>query len=98
MTDEQIHEALMSLAKFRKNLRALMDPQVLEHLAKFLESTGEEDHGMLERYEWFSENSENGPDCRYALMAKKFFLRDQATDVAETISWLYHNFANTYEK
>jgi hypothetical protein len=31
-------------------------------------------------------------------MAKKFFLQDQASDVAETISWLFYNFASTYEK
>ena len=92
------NEPLLNLAVLRDNLRRMMDPKVLEQFAKFLEDTGNEDTSMLQRYKWFVENSENGEDCRYAEMAKQFFITDQADNAAQAIIWLYHNWAKSYEK
>lgn len=91
-------QVLLNLAVLRENLRKMMNPKVLKHLANFLEATGEEDSSMLQRYKWFAENSENGADCRYAIMAKEFFLKEQAEGAADAIIWLYHNWAKSYEK
>jgi erythromycin esterase-like protein len=89
---------MMNLSQFRDNLRQLLNPEVLRHMADFLEATGsQDDNNMLARYKWFCENGENGPDCRYAVMAKEFFLRDQASDAAKALNWLYHNWSKHYE-
>ena len=92
------NKVLLTLATFRENLVRLMRPEVLEHFAKFLDSTGNGDNSMLERYKWFVENSENGSDCRYAKMASEFFLKDQAKGAAEAVVWLYHNWAKHYNR
>jgi len=96
MTGEKDH-ILLNLAKLRENLNKMMKPEILQKFADFLSATGNEDHSMLERYKWFCENSENGPDCKYAAMAKQFFLQDQADGAAKAIIWLYHNWAKSYE-
>jgi len=92
-------QVLLNLATFRENLKKMMNPQVLEQFAKFLEATANEaDNGsMLERYKWFCEKSEDGPDCRYAGMAKEFFLKNQAQQVADAIKYLYENWAKFYK-
>ena len=74
-----------------------MNPKVLQEFAAFLEVTGKDDNAMLQRYKWFIEKSENGADCKYAMLAKEFFLKDQAEGAAKAIIWLYHNWAKTYE-
>jgi len=91
-------QVLLNLATLRENLRKLMNPSILKKFAEFLDATGEEDSSMLQRYKWFVEKSENGADCRYAVLAKEFFLNDQADGAAQAIIWLYHNWAKTYEK
>lgn len=91
-------DTLIVLSRFRKNIKDMMSPQVLEELAKFLEATQYGDASLVERYDWFCNNAENGPDCRYAAMAKNLFLADQAETVAATINWLYHNFSKVYEE
>ncbi|MHA2248484.1 MAG: hypothetical protein ACXADY_26290, partial [Candidatus Hodarchaeales archaeon] len=73
------------LVRLRKALKSYLDPKVLGKLADFLENTGG-DRSMIERYIWFSENSEEGSNCRYAIMAKEFFLKENAKDVARTIN------------
>jgi hypothetical protein len=90
-------EALLNLAQLRINLQKLMKPEILAKLAEFLEKTAYEDSSMLERYKWFVENGENGADCKYASMAREFFLKDQAENAAKAIIWLYHNWARNYE-
>ena len=80
-----------------ETLKILLQPEVLNKFADFIEITGN-DSSMIERYKWFAENSEEGSSCRYARMAKDFFLRDHAGAVAEAIVWLYHNWAKEYEK
>jgi hypothetical protein len=52
---------------------------------------------MLERYKYFVEHSEDGEDCRYAAMAKKFFYEDRAKGVAKHINWLADNWARFYK-
>lgn len=94
----QKDQVILNLAVFRENLHKMMKPEILQKFAEFLESTGSDNHSMLERYKWFCENSENGPDCRYAGMAKEFFLKDQADGAAKAIIWLYHNWAKSYER
>ena len=89
--------ALLNLAQFRENLRKMMNPKVLKEFANFLEATGTDDNGFLARYKWFCENSENGSDCRYAEMAKEFFLKEEAANAAKAIKWLYHNWAKNYK-
>ncbi len=89
---------LLNLATLRENLKKMMNPEVLKEFANFLESTGNDDHSMIQRYKWFIENSENGADCRYAAMAKEFFLKDQADGCAQAIIALYHSWAKSYEK
>ena len=93
-------DTLVRLSQLRKSLKGFMRPEILSKLAEFLEKTsyGDDNSSLVERYEWFCNNSENGPDCRYAAMAKNFFLMDQAEDTAKVINWLYHNFSSVYEK
>lgn len=90
-------DTLVNLANLRRNLKDLMNPEVLRHLANFLEKTQYGESSLMERYEWFCKNAENGPDCKYAMMAKTFFLRDQADDVAYEINWLYDNWSKNYK-
>ena len=90
-------DILLNLALFRENLQKMMNPKVLEKFVEFLDATGHEDSSMLHRYKWFVENGENGADCRYARMAKDFFLQDHADGAAKAIIWLYHNWARGYE-
>ena len=90
-------KVLVNLAHLRENLVKLMNPEVLKKFADFLEATGNSDGSMLQRFKWFVENSENGADCKYAAMAKDFFLESQAEECAKAIIWLYKNWAKHYE-
>ena len=87
---------IKTLVSLRKSLKAYLTPEILQKLAEFIEKTGN-DNSMIERYVWFSENSEDGPDCRYAKMSKEFFEKEYAKGVAEVVIWLYHNWAVNYE-
>lgn len=90
---------LIRLSEFRDLLKELMVPEVLNQLATFIEDTEDtsSDTSMLEKYRWFCENAENGPECRYAKMAKNLFYQLEAKKAAKTINWLYHNFGKKYE-
>ena len=90
-------DTMLNLATLRENLRKMMNPEVLKQFADFLEATGTEDSSFLTRYKWFCERGENGADCRYAVMAKEFFLKDQAEGAASAINWLYHNWSKHYQ-
>lgn len=87
---------LIELNKLREDLRKFLHPQVLNLLVDFLESCGK-DNSLLERYSWFCEHSTNGPDCRYAKIAKNIFENDEAKKVAEMVVKLYHGWAKQYE-
>lgn len=91
-------DTLIKLSKLRKNLKEFMKPEILKSLASLLEHTAYGDGSLVERYQWFCENAENGPDCRYAAMAKNFFLADQAENTAKDIIWLYENWAKVYKE
>lgn len=97
MSNPSTDRTMMNLATFRENLRRMMNPEVLKHFADFLEATGTEDNGLLTRYKWFVENGENGADCRYAVMAKEFFLKNEAENAAKAINWLYNNWSKFYK-
>ena len=90
-------QTIINLAILRENLYKMMNPQVLSEFANFLEATGNEDNSFLTRYKWFCENAENGSKCRYAVMAKSFFLQDQAAQTAKAINWLHENWAKDYK-
>jgi len=90
-------QIMLNLAMLRDNLQKMMNPKVLASFADFLEATGTEDNSFLQRYKWFSENGENGSSCRYAIMAKEFFLKDEAAGAAKAINWLYHNWSKHYK-
>lgn len=93
------NDILIKLSHLRKSLRQIIQPEILTELANFLEATGGNDNNpsLVEKYEWFCTNSENGPDCRYAAMAKNIFLADEAYNVAKSINYLYHNWSKHYE-
>ena len=86
---------MLNLASLRTNLQKLMKPEILSKLAELLEVLGKDQGSYLERYQFFV--SKNGTDCRYAMMAKEFFLQDNADGCAKAINWLYHNWSKTYE-
>ena len=91
------HKNLLDIKAYVENLKHLMDPQVLQHLADFLAATESNNQSsMLDRYKWFSDK--NGEDCYYATKAKEFFELDQAKHAAKAIVWLYHTWAKQYEK
>lgn len=87
---------LIELAKFRENLKSLMDPKVLGSLAGLLNALGIERSSFAAQYKFWIEK--NGQDCRYAAMAKQFFEQNNAENVAKEIINLYHNWAKHYEK
>ena len=89
---------MYKLAEFRDNLASLMDTQVLGKLAEFLTDTISEDVEALSKYKWMVENSVDGLDCKYAAVAKNFFLENCAENAAKTICWLYNNWAKMYDK
>ena len=93
------NKTLIELAQLRKSLRQLIQPEILAELVKFLEATGgnNTNPSLVEKYEWFCKNSENGPDCRYAAMAKNIFLANEAEATAKTINNLYHSWSKNYE-
>jgi hypothetical protein len=91
-------ENLIILSNLRNQLKELMQPENLTKLADFIENTSWGDGSLLDRYKWFCENGEKGSDCRYAAMAKNFFLVEQAEKVANIINYLYHNWSKTYKK
>jgi hypothetical protein len=88
---------MLNLATLRENLRKMMNPEILREFANFLEATGSDDNSLLTRYKWFCENGENGANCRYAVLAKEFFLKDHARGAAQAIIWLYENWAKFYK-
>jgi hypothetical protein len=89
---------MLNLATLRENLQKMMKPAILSKFAKFLEVTDNPNGSMLERFKKITETSEYGGDCKYAQMAKEFFLKDQAAEAARAINWLYHNWSKTYEE
>jgi len=89
------NETMLNLAALHENLKTMMKPEVLTKFTELLESIGSPDGSMLERFKFFLEK--NGSDCRYAAMAKEFFLKDHASGCAKAICWLYHNWAKNYE-
>lgn len=95
MSPKSTDRTMLNLAALRTNLKQLMDPKVLQKLAELTEAMSSESGDYLERYEFFVRK--NGIDCRYAQMAKEFFINDKGKDCANAINWLYHNWSKFYE-
>lgn len=88
--------SLHRLGELRDSLKAFMIPNTLQKIADLLESFGNDRNSFVRQYNFWIDK--NGPDCKYAQIAKDFFERDQAESIAKSIIWLYHNFAVVYEK
>jgi hypothetical protein len=92
MQDEDI---LLILAEFKEDIQNFTDPEILKKFLDFrLALGGDRDSFVIQYKTW---TKKNGPDCRYATMAKNFFLQEQASKVAEVINYLYHNWSKHYE-
>lgn len=90
------NQNIIKLAELRDKLLQLMNPEVLGKLANLLESMGGDRNTFVYQYRmWINKN---GTECRYAAMAKKFFLEEQAEGIAKEICDLYYNWARHYEK
>lgn len=86
-------DMLLVLSRLRGSLDALLKPEVLEGLVELKEVLGG-DNDLLARYDWFSNNSEFGKDCRYAKMARHYFLEENGDNVIRLIKHLYDNFTS----
>jgi len=90
------NETLLKLAALRESLIEFAKPKVLSKLIDLAEALGTERNSFVKQFKFWSEK--NGEDCRYAAMAKQFFLNDQAKTVAKEINWLYHSWSKHYEE
>lgn len=90
------HLTLIRVAALRESLKEFINPKVLRKIVDLCEALGTDRSSFISQYKFWS--NKNGEDCRYAAMAKKFFLDDQAEGVAKEIIYLYHNFAKRYEE
>lgn len=92
---KETDRTMLNLAALRTNLKVMMDPKILEKFAELLVALGDDSGDYLSRYEFFVRK--NGRECRYAQMAKEFFLNDYGQSCADAINWLYHNWSKYYE-
>jgi hypothetical protein len=90
------NQNLIKIADLRDKLLSLMNPEVLSKLADLLSSMGGDRNTFVVQFRTWAER--NGPDCRYAAMAKRFFLEEQAENIAKEICNIYHSWARFYEK
>lgn len=91
---KETDRTLFKLAELKESLSALMDPKVLGMMASLLDSFGGKGKTSIEQYKFWIEK--NGSNCRYAAIAKEFFLNDNASNVAKDIISLYDNWAKYY--
>ena len=87
---------IIDLAYLRDNLLGLMNPDILKQLANLLEALGSNNSAFVHQFRTWVER--NGSDCRYANMARKFFLENQSENVAMAICELYNHWAKFYDK
>ena len=85
-------DALIVLNRLRTVLEELLVPEVLNKMVELQEELGDKD-GLLNRYDYLSEHAENKKDCRYARMAKHYFLEEHGDNVISLIKWLNDNWA-----
>jgi hypothetical protein len=86
---------LVNLGKLRESLKLLMNPELLGKLADLLEAMGSDKNSFLKQFNFWLEK--NGEDCRYAEIAKQFFIEEEAEGIAKQIITLYHDWARYYE-
>jgi len=89
------NDTLLKLASLRDSLIQFAKPEVLKKILDLCEALGTDRNSFVKQFKFWAEK--NGEDCRYAAMAKQFFLQDQAESVAKQINWLYHNWSKYYE-
>ena len=89
------NDTLIRLAALRDSLTIITKPEILRNLVDLAQFLGTDHNSFVKQFKFWVEK--NGNDCRYAAMAKEFFLKDQAKDVAKQINYLYHNFSKQYE-
>jgi hypothetical protein len=87
------NDMMLVLERLRSSLDDFFKPETLDGFLKLREALGG-DSGLVARYKWFSENSELGSNCRYAKMAKHYFLEENGENVIMLIKYLYDNFAS----
>jgi hypothetical protein len=90
------NETLLRLAALRETLISFAQPQVLNKILDLCETLGTKRDSFLKQFKFWIEK--NGSDCRYAAMAKNFFLEEEAKAVAKEIIWLYDNWAKFYKE
>jgi hypothetical protein len=86
---------LVRLGKLQESLKSLMNPELLSKLADLLEAMGNDKNSFLKQFNFWLEKK--GKDCRYAEIAKQFFVEEQAEGIAKQIIKLYHDWARYYE-
>jgi len=96
MNDDPRNYTLLKIASLRDTLLPFVQPGVLKRIVSLAETLGTDRNSFITQFKFWIEK--NGEDCRYAGMAKTFFLEDQAKHVAKEINWLYHNWARFYEE
>jgi hypothetical protein len=92
MIDEDI---LLFLSTFKSDIEQFTNPEVLKKFLDLREALGGDRKSFVDQYKFWIEK--NGSDCRYAAMAKNFFLKEQANNVAKAINELYHSWSKFYE-
>jgi hypothetical protein len=85
-------DVLLEMNHLRKILDNFMRPDVLDKIVELQEELGD-NNSLLERYDWFLQNSEFKEDCAYAKMSKNLFLVEHGDNMINLIKWLYNNFA-----
>ena len=93
--NETENVVLLRLAALRDSLITYANPEFLKKLLDLCEALGTDRNSFVKQFKFWLEK--NGEDCRYAAMAKNFFLADQSEIVAKEINWLYHNWSKFYE-
>lgn len=91
----QDEDTLLALSKLKETVSNFTNPEVLKKFLDIREALGGDRSSFVDQYKFWTEK--NGADCRYAAMAKNFFLQEQAFKVAAAINWLYHNWSKFYE-
>ena len=94
--DDPRNLTLTKLADLRESLISFAKPRILEKLLDLCEALGTDRNSFVKQFKFWLDK--NGPDCRYANMARQFFIQDQAESVANEINWLYHNWSKYYEE
>ena len=87
---------ILKLANLRESLIKFAKPEVLKKIFDLCDALGTDRNSFVQQYKFWV--NKNGKGCRYASLARTFFIEDQSEKVAKEIIWHYHNWAKHYEK